>query len=467
MCLGDTISLQVLSDSSVQWQHISGNTLSQANFSCTGCNNPMISPSINSVFRVIGSPSSQCGGADTVSVFVDSLKPISIQPIRDTVCKNDTLVFSIDNPDSAQVIWNNGTSGNVMFMQAVNQGINPVFTTAEKGSCTAADTAFGFASPGIPVDLGDLPYDSLLCLGQSTHIEAHSGSGPYSYNWTPGQLSSKVSASFSPIFPTDSAIVRITDTIGICSDSAKFVVHVSDLLSVSTELKDTMVCRGETVISSFFVDGGIEPYRFEINNVQSPDSVSIYAVSDTLLNISVTDSFGCTAHADDIEIKAIDTVRLTVSDDTVYTRDSVLLCMKTIGGLPPFQFDWNVSALDDSCHLVKPGTGNTLQVIMTVWGGCGSDRDTVTVINTESLGIEDVKTEFSGKIYPNPAVNYLIVESDKPANAVLMTVAGNPILTSPVSKQARIDLTALSAGIYILKIETESNRFFKSVIVQR
>jgi len=74
-------------------------------------------------------------------------------------------------------------------------------------------------------------------------------------------------------------------------------------------------------------------------------------------------------------------------------------------------------------------------------------------------------------IYPNPAREYLNVylnTNDYITDIEIFTITGSKIISSSniVQKQFYIDISALHAGFYILKIKTNKNIFSKRFIVE-
>lgn len=86
---------------------------------------------------------------------------------------------------------------------------------------------------------------------------------------------------------------------------------------------------------------------------------------------------------------------------------------------------------------------------------------TNTTLNSiQSLSVEDVNGDvFLLSVYPNPASNTLYIQSEKPVDGSLSITDMNGktmVLQNMNTQNTMIDVSALSAGIYILKIQTGS-----------
>ncbi|HRZ42037.1 MAG TPA: T9SS type A sorting domain-containing protein [Bacteroidales bacterium] len=95
--------------------------------------------------------------------------------------------------------------------------------------------------------------------------------------------------------------------------------------------------------------------------------------------------------------------------------------------------------------------------------------DDILITGTSSVGIEDNLFSFSTKVYPNPASDFIMIESPVSAGvAVLMDSRGAEAAAVSIGgNQVRMDLGSLEPGIYVLVIraENESQVLYKKVVV--
>ncbi len=100
----------------------------------------------------------------------------------------------------------------------------------------------------------------------------------------------------------------------------------------------------------------------------------------------------------------------------------------------------------------------------TSFGTCGFDLDAVGVIHSA----QNIKTlnQSSYFVYPNPAKDILNISVYKAANLTISDYAGRIIMSKQITEQdSQINISALSAGIYILRIDDNQNIYSQKLIV--
>jgi hypothetical protein len=142
------------------------------------------------------------------------------------------------------------------------------------------------------------------------------------------------------------------------------------------------------------------------------------------------------------------------------------------GGMPPYTFTWN----DPSMQTTNPATGLTAGVY-SVWVtdsyGC-LNSDSVEVLST--VGIEDpLMDEKSGfTVFPNPAFGtvwiQLETEKVKPVKLILSDLTGRQLWsTVPPDQESHkweIQLGPIPTGIYLFRIETQTDVLTRRVIIK-
>ena len=454
ICKGDSVQIQAVGDSTLSWQSLSGNSTSSANFSCTQCPDPTVSPSVNSAYLVSASPTSSCPGSDTVTINVDSIPVFETQAMRDTICKGDTLSYSV-NTTSQLIIWDNNSSGINYFKPGVTAGIDTITVLVSTGSCTLTDTLYGFVSQGVPSSLGTLPYDSVICSGDSTAITLHAGTGPYHYSWSnglPGQKSISVSLPQS-----DSIMAVLTDTIGQCSDTTHFYIQVSNPIKVEFNQADTTICKNDSVSLSLEATGGIAPYNFLVNGNSTNDQFLFNGTSDSILVASAFDSEGCIFEGDTLQIAVKEPVQLIPLPDTIVTGDSAQICLQPLNGFTPFAYSWNISSSNDSC-LSVPANKTGLEVIGTVTGVCGSFSDTTIVIKLTSSARSEPKFSDNILVYPNPAKDFVTIKAPFRGSFSIFDITGKTVMTKRFNQSDNIGVNELQKGVYILILKRDRDK---------
>lgn len=160
-----------------------------------------------------------------------------------------------------------------------------------------------------------------------------------------------------------------------------------------------------------------------------------------------------------IDGRAVRYFRKGKLDYTVHVDDAALLTPHEIVGIPEVDdatIEVHQQVIDDTSTLV----------ILTVTAEDGvtahSYRLTLTTGNPEGafpLGVGDVPEMPSFRVYPNPATTVVTVEGH--GLVTLTDLAGRSIESREVNGTAHIDLSALPAGVYLLRSGNVTRRVVK------
>ncbi|TWO32036.1 T9SS type A sorting domain-containing protein [Seonamhaeicola sediminis] len=118
-------------------------------------------------------------------------------------------------------------------------------------------------------------------------------------------------------------------------------------------------------------------------------------------------------------------------------------------------------------------TNGNIQLLYTIGETHVQEVSTGTIILSEGFINPETSTtlayedgiKFSTKVFPNPATSFLTIKSAMPLLKVeFYDILGKQafIVTSELN---RIDVSKLSKGIYLLKIETDKGNINKKVII--
>ena len=95
----------------------------------------------------------------------------------------------------------------------------------------------------------------------------------------------------------------------------------------------------------------------------------------------------------------------------------------------------------------------------------GTYYPTVYSFTTSNLGINEVKKELNASIFPNPVKDILNIQFDGKLKSVeIYNLQGQKLITAT---QKQINISSLSSGIYIVRIEDiENNTITKKIIIK-
>lgn len=149
-----------------------------------------------------------------------------------------------------------------------------------------------------------------------------------------------------------------------------------------------------------------------------------------------------------------------------YTRANVILVDSVVAYLADFRFadnskdyiakDWmrvDLTKLRNADSLVfLLSSSDVGQFGMNTPAFFAIDNITYEVLG----GLNDTKGALAVNMYPNPAQNYITIETKQGAKVTIMDLNGRALLESVVqANHAMINIDTLKTGIYLVRIETE------------
>ncbi|MEZ4827266.1 MAG: PKD domain-containing protein [Bacteroidia bacterium] len=340
---------------------------------------------------------------DTIRISMS--RPLMITPLQaqDILCGGDStgsisvLVNGGAGPLSYQ--WNNGST-------------SPNLTGVPAGtySLTVSDI-HGCVKSMAPVTLTENPplmlisdVFSVSCFGFSdgqVAVSPGGGAGAYSYLWSDGQTDS-IATGLAP----GAYSLTVTDNVG-CTLSENYIISEPDSLYAvaSSYINATCVNLGNGSID-LTVAGGTKPFSFIWSHgatAQNPGGLlpGFYVAT-------VTDSAGCVAVSDSIEISYTDTLPqagfyFNITGGAAGFQD-------TSAGATAWLWDFGdgkTSSLREPVH--QYATNGTYTVTQIVTNACGSDTLT-SELSINTVGLEDTELATRWEVYPNPSAGDMTVE---------------------------------------------------------
>ncbi|MGM0477711.1 MAG: PKD domain-containing protein, partial [Bacteroidota bacterium] len=209
--------------------------------------------------------------------------PVDAGPDQ-TICDGETVTLTADNPNNANISWNNGVTDGDAFAPPV--GTNNYTVTAEEAGCTATDQVEVTVHPTPNVDAGN---DVFVCDGESVTL---SGSGADTYVWDNG-VSDGVS-----FVPTATNTYTVTGTSAEgCTATDDVLVTVYDNPDVDFEADVTEGCTPQEVNFSNLTSGNTSVCEWDIAGTTITDDCSpsyTFANSGCFnVTLTVTTEDGC------------------------------------------------------------------------------------------------------------------------------------------------------------------------------
>jgi hypothetical protein len=267
---------------------------------------PLASPSSTTRYRVTVTDANGCQAMDSVLVSISSLAVSLGQDLL--LCLGDTI--RIGNIATGGIppysyVWNppTGLDSSTIARPRARPTVPSVYvvTVTDWAGCAASDT---LAINVTPKPIANAGRDTTICRYETALIGnlAVSGTAPYTYSWSPvtGLSNPLIAKPLARPTSSTSYILTVTDSKG-CRAKDTVLVTVRAYPSI-TGLKDTVVCRGDSIRIPTVVVGGRPPYIYTWTpraGLSDTAAARPYAKPffSTTYNLVVTDANGCQSFA--------------------------------------------------------------------------------------------------------------------------------------------------------------------------
>lgn len=334
---------------------------------------------------------------------------------------------------TCQFLWENGVSGKTNL--SVSEGWNTVTITHTNG-CVVVDSVFVPLSAPI---VNNATLQMVSCNGGSDgliSLDVSTATAPVVYAWSNGATEASVAG-----LPTGSYEVLVHDARP-CYDTLLYEITEPEVLN-STYVVEQISCAGlqdgEIIATA---TGGNGAYTYQIGSLVNSSGLFDNMSVGTYV-LTVTDTLGCTAAAQTIQISAPTPLNLSLST-TLATSATAFdgMALATVsGGTAPYQYLWS-----DPNNQTESLAVYLTEGMYTVWvtdaNGC-SIQDSIFM---DILGLQ-INTDANIIAYPNPT-NGFVNFSETLAKVVVLDAQGRQIRTTV--NCSSIDLSGLAAGTYQL-----------------
>lgn len=366
-----------------------------------------------------------------------------------------------DNTGQAEVIINGGTKPYRIYwqdgektakIQGKKAGIYPV-QVIDTNHCISTDSV-------IITEPEKFKWNETIhhisCYGKKDgSIELHSGGGtpPYLIFWSTGE-SGNLIKNLSP----GKYNFSIYDSF-FCTASDTFTLTEPLELKLSLLLIHNRCYGFDSGQIIPIVSGGTIPYSFEWSDQQT-DSVRKNLAAGKYW-VKVNDLNKCSV-SDTSEIKQPDKIKFSfsVSNDTNQKCIGRISAQLT-GGVPPYIAEWD-DPKNQKGFIAENLCAGTYTLTVTDSSKCVADS---------SVAVQNVSSAFHSfpekvSVYPNPFSDYIYFNSAEPITTVLIIDSKGKVIyaESGNSIQKTKDLSRISGGIYIIRIQTLSGVYIEKTV---
>ena len=508
LCSGTSVNLgrSTISGYVYNWTAISGGTFSASNA------NPLVSPSVNTTYKLVVTSADGLCTADSATVRVNvSSRMTQISLIDTFFCADNTYTL---NAQSGMIFyeWSNRLATYAGATKVVTASDTLNLRMLDANGCLYTDTVM-IDKKALPVV--DLGVDTTICDNVMITFNGPDNMDSYVWNGVAG-----VAQTYTTMSSQIHTLLAI-DFFGCeASDDVRVLTKPSSSLDLGV---DTAVCAGESI--TFFGPSFFTGYKWNGVAVASPEFVRTTSGEVT---VEAKNSFGCPAYdtvmltvselpefslgndtgfCDNVDVtllgpagftyiwfngttdrlyqaKGAGLFYLTVEDvigceytDSMvieeYTSPSITLGPDTIlrsfdplvltPGSDFEEYTWSTGESTESISVTEKGT-YSVTVIDT--NGCtgSAQMQVLSAANVSSIN------GVTYKVYPNPASDRFTFTSSTPLQeAVLSLIDVNGRVVSKVAVNGDsvvVSVVDMPAGLYKLVLNDKNNVFTFSILVK-
>ena len=323
ICNGD--SLLFLATGAVNYQWSSG--VLNGNFAFVDSNQTLF---------VTAQDSNGCANSDSISIVVNALPTVNAG-VDTAICIYDSVY--VQALGANQYTWSNGIANGSYFIPDSSSIL--LVSGQDNNGCINLDTLqitvhIPFVNAGFDQEI--CLEDSVVLIGQGSNI-----------SWSNNVLDSVY---FLPD-STEQYVITVQDTNG-CVNYDTVIVTVFNLPTVDAGVDSLVICEGDELMLE---GSGASAYEWSQGVV---DGVYFLPTIDTTYIVEGVDTNGC-VNIDSIfvSIAPLPTIDSVSIVDVQYGNDAAIFT-NTIGGTPPYDYDWDIDGfgdLDDGPNLfyINPG----------------------------------------------------------------------------------------------------------------
>lgn len=219
---------------------------------------------------------------------------------------------------------------------------------------------------------------------------------------------------------------------------------------------DTTICFGNTF--TILPQNSFETYLW--NNQQTSPTITVSEPG--LYSLTVTDNYGCSATGEMFVNFSNELLfDVDINHASGYQTNDGSISIVIINGNEPYSIIWSNSATDFIINNLYPG-----EYAFTITDGYGCQYTGSYTIENSFINNEYYFSKT--QVYPNPATDYFIINSDiENYSLEIISTDGITIKLFEIKGYSSIiDVQTLTSGIYYLRIFNDKKSIYKKLIIQ-
>ena len=250
---------------------------------------------------------------------------------------------------------------------------NYQFEVVDENNCTVYQTATIDNPTQLVID--NISQTNVSCNGDCDGeiIVNSTDAIGYSLNGGPNQAS----GTFSNLC-AGNYLVQIENANG-CNVDTLITITEPDVLTMTLNPQDAILCYGEQDTLQAFGSGGTLPYSYNWDNGSTSNYTFVSPTVDTYYTVSITDVNGCATAIDSVLVEVSAPLTANFPDDIEgCPGESVNLNMEGIGGQPNYEYYWE--GLDETSQNVSFVVDSSQIIIAYLDDQCGQQLiDTINI----------------------------------------------------------------------------------------
>jgi len=398
ICEGDSVTLSASGADTYEWSPANG-------LSCTGCADPIASPSSTTVYTLLGTDLNGCQNDTVGTVTVKELPVLSVTSDI-SICAGEQADLQASGADF--YLWSpaSGLSCTTCSDPTVTPSATTTYTVIGTGvnGCSSTETVTVIVNP-LPTII-PMP-TSTICLGDCVQLTA---TGASIYVWTPQtglDDPSNPAPLACPMFTTEYTVTG-TDLNG-CQSTATALVIVNPLPVVS--FAPAGICEGDSVS---LIASGATTYQWipstGLSCATCPDPIASPTIT-TSYALEGTDHNGCSnTMTGDVTVWELPTPSISPDHAICHGQQAEL----QVSGGATYQWQPPASLSCDACSdpVASPSATTTYTVTVTSTEGCGSTATTTISVMTQPEAQFDLVQNSAHVSFSNGSVDALTWQWD-------------------------------------------------------
>ena len=158
---------------------------------------------------------------------------------------------------------------------------------------------------------------------------------------------------------------------------------------------------------------------------------------------------------------------INVEEEEICLGDPITLNVEAYGGTGDYTFSWTPAELLDDAEsqnpVATPTEAGEVTFTVTVDDGLETVEASITILVKDCISVEE-NILINVNIYPNPAEDFIMINSENVEFAEVIDIYGRVITASEINGETRIDMSNFADGIYYVRLHSNGETAVQKVV---